>query len=142
MLALTVVAASFVVRTNSVVVAVVLAFLAEGLTLVFLIQVLLQSKTTLNVSYAENVRQAYTKARNKVKSMILKSKREFERNIGIQSKSNPKIFWSNVRSKLKTKTGVALLSQDKKGETLIQVLLIQVTFLLSTIFKYTMVSGP
>ena len=142
MLALTVVAASFVVRTNSVVVAVVLAFLAEGLTLVFLIQVLLQSKTTLNVSYAENVRQAYTKARNKVKSMILKSKREFERNIGIQSKSNPKIFWSHVRSKLKTKTGVALLSQDKKGETLIQVLLIQVTFLLSTIFKYTMVSGP
>ena len=115
MLALTVVAASFVVRTNSVVVAVVLAFLAEGLTLVFLIQVLLQSKTTLNVSYAENVRQAYTKARNKVKSMILKSKREFERNIGIQSKSNPKIFWSHVRSKLKTKTGVALLSQDKKG---------------------------
>ena len=142
MLALTVVAASFVVRTNSVVVAVVLAFLAEGLTLVFLIQVLLQSKTTLNVSYAENVRQAYTKARNKVKSMILKSKREFERNIGIQSKSNPKIFWSHVHSKLKTKTGVALLSQDKKGETLIQVLLIQVTFLLSTIFKYTMVSGP
>ena len=142
MLALTVVAASFVVRTNSVVVAVVLAFLAEGLTLVFLIQVLLQSKTTLNVSYAENVRQAYTKARNKVKSMILKSKREFERNIGIQSKSNPKIFWSHVRSKLKTKTGVALLSQDKKGETLIQVLLIQVTFLLSTIFKYTMVSRP
>ena len=66
--------------------------------------------------------------------MILKSKREFERNIGIQSKSNPKIFWSHVRSKLKTKTGVALLLQDKKGETLIQVLLIQVTFLLSTIF--------
>ena len=69
----------------------------------------ISSKNVLNVTDAENVRQAYTKARNKVKAMIRKSKREFERNIGIQSKSNPKIFWSHVRSKLKTKTGVALL---------------------------------
>ena len=59
------------------------------------------------------MRQAQTKARNKVKAMIRKSKRE----IGIQSKSNPKIFWSHVRSKLKTKTGVALLFQDEKDET-------------------------
>ena len=49
--------------------------------------------------------------------MILKSKREFERNIGTQSKSNPKMFWSHVRSKLKTKTGVAPLLQDEKDET-------------------------
>ena len=69
----------------------------------------ISSKNVLNVTDAENVRQAYTKARNKVKAMIRKSKREFERNIGIQSKSNPKIFWSHVRSKLKTKIGVALL---------------------------------
>ena len=47
-------------------------------------------KNVLDVSDAGNVRQAYTKARNKVKAMIGKSKREFERNIGIQSKSNPK----------------------------------------------------
>ena len=58
-------------------------------------------------------KQAYTKARNKVKAMIRKSKREFERNIGIQSISNPKIFWPHVRSKLKTKTGVATLLQDE-----------------------------
>ena len=77
----------------------------------------ISSKNVLNVSDAENTRQAYTKARNKVKAMIRKSKREFERNIGIQSKSNPKIFWSHVRSKLKTKTGVARLLQDKKDET-------------------------
>ena len=49
--------------------------------------------------------------------MIHKSKGEFERNIGMQSKSNPKIFWSHVHSKLKTKTGVAPLLQDEKDET-------------------------
>ena len=49
--------------------------------------------------------------------MIRKSKREFERNIGIQSKSNPKISCSHVRSKLKTKTSVAPLLQDEKDET-------------------------
>ena len=74
-------------------------------------------KNVLDVSDAENVRQAYTKARNKVKAMIGKSKREFERNIDIQSKSNPKIFWSHARSKFKTKTGVAPVLQNKKDET-------------------------
>ena len=77
----------------------------------------ISSKNVLNVSDAENVRQTYAKDRNKVKAMILKSKREFERNIGTQSKSNPKMFWSHVRSKLKTKTGVAPLLQDEKDET-------------------------
>ena len=76
----------------------------------------ISSKNVLNVSDAENVRQTYAKDRNKVKAMILKSKREFERNIGIQSKSNPKIFWSHVRSKLKTKTGVTPLLQDENDE--------------------------
>ena len=49
--------------------------------------------------------------------MIRKSKREFERNIGIQSKCNPKIFWPHVRSKLTTKTSVAPLLEDEKDET-------------------------
>ena len=49
--------------------------------------------------------------------MMGKSRREFERNIGIQSKCNPKIFWSHVRSKLKTNTGVAPLLEDEKDET-------------------------
>ena len=77
----------------------------------------ISAKKVLNISDAENVQQAYTKARNKFKAMIRKSKREFERNIGIQPKSNPKIFWSHVRSKLKTKTGVPPLLQDEKDET-------------------------
>ena len=42
----------------------------------------------LNISDAENVGQSYTKARNKVKVMIRKSKGEFKKNIGGQSKSN------------------------------------------------------
>ena len=49
--------------------------------------------------------------------MIRKSKREFERNIVICSKSDPKIFWSHVHSKLKTKTGLTSLLQDEKDET-------------------------
>ena len=77
----------------------------------------ISAKKVLNISDAENVQQAYTKARNKFKAMIRKSKREFERNIGIQPKNNPKIFWSHVRSKLKTKTGVPPLLQDEKDET-------------------------
>ena len=48
--------------------------------------------------------------------MIRKSKREFERNNGIQSKSNPKICWPHVRSKLKSNTNVAPLLQDVKDE--------------------------
>ena len=49
--------------------------------------------------------------------MIHKSKREFERNIGIKSKNNPKIFQSHVRNKLKTKTGLAPFLQDEKDKT-------------------------
>ena len=55
-------------------------------------------KSVLNVSDAENIRQAYTKTRNNDKAMTCKSKRGFEKNIGIQSNSNPKIFGSHVRS--------------------------------------------
>ena len=50
-------------------------------------------KKCLNISDAENVWQVYNKARNKVKAMKKKKKREFERNIDIHTKSNPKIFW-------------------------------------------------
>ena len=48
--------------------------------------------------------------------MIPKSKTELERNIGIQSKIDPKIFWSHDFSKLKTKTDVAPLLQDENDE--------------------------
>ena len=46
--------------------------------------------------------------------MVYKSKRQFEK---ILVFSNPKIFWSHVRIKLKTDTGVAPLLHDQKDET-------------------------
>ena len=69
-----------------------------------------------NISDADNIRQAYTKARNKVNSMISKSKRAL-RNISPQSESNPQILWSHVRSKLKTTTCVAPLLRDEMDKT-------------------------
>ena len=68
-------------------------------------------------NYESHVRQVYTKARNKVKAMICKSKKEFQRNVSVQSNINPKIFWSHVHSKLKTKPDVAPLLQDEMDKT-------------------------
>ena len=77
----------------------------------------ISSKNVWNVWDAENVQQAYTKTWNKVKAILRKSKREFKRNSAIQSESNPKIFWSHVHGKLKTKTGGVPLLQDEKDKT-------------------------
>ena len=57
-------------------------------------------------------RSEYSKSRNKVKTLIRKAKREFEKNIAHQSKSNPKAFWAHTRRKLKSKCGVAPLLED------------------------------
>jgi len=54
-------------------------------------------------------RTEYNKVRNKVKLRMTQAKREFERNICYRSNENPKIFWSHVRSCLKTKSGVSPL---------------------------------
>ena len=43
-----------------------------------------------------------------------KAKIEFERSIVSKSKDNPKVFWSHIRSKLSTKTGIAPLLEDEK----------------------------
>lgn len=68
--------------------------------------------TSKHQTVSERLRLEYTKARNKVKRMIRKAKRSFEKDIGRKSKNNPKIFWSHVRSKLKTKTGIAPLLEN------------------------------
>ena len=62
-----------------------------------------------------SLRDAYNKARNKVKKLIRKSKRSFEKEIASESKRNPKRFWKYARSKLRTKSGVSPLLQDKKN---------------------------
>ena len=60
-----------------------------------------------------SIREAYTKSRRKVKQLIRKSKRTFEKDLAAGSKENPKQFWKYVRSKLRTKSGVSPLLQDK-----------------------------
>ena len=66
---------------------------------------------------ANDARHAYRKANNKVKRMMRKAKRNFERNIAQNSKSCPKPFWSYVRSKLRTKAGVAPLLKNVTDKT-------------------------
>lgn len=60
-------------------------------------------KKLLNVTYAENVPQTYTKARKNTETMIGKLERQFQRDIHAYSKNNLKLFWLHVHSKLKTK---------------------------------------
>ena len=61
---------------------------------------------------AEAARLTYAKARNRVKTTMRQAKRKFEKGIANNSKTNPKAFWSHIRRKLKTKSGVAPLLQD------------------------------
>ena len=67
---------------------------------------------------AKKSRTEYIKVRNKVKRRMTQAKRNFERNICNRSKDNPKVFWSHVRSRLKTKSSVSPLLEsvtDKKS---------------------------
>ena len=61
---------------------------------------------------AEEARLAYTSARNKVSQMMRKATRSFEKNVARSANSNPKSFWSYVRRKMKTKSGIAPLLED------------------------------
>ena len=67
----------------------------------------------------ENSYKLYVKARNKVKWMVKKQKREKEKGIAQSSKSNPKKFWKYVKSKRKTTSGVAELHTKKDNSTFI-----------------------
>ena len=62
-------------------------------------------------------RKIYAKANNKVKRLMRKAKRSFERDVALKSKSNPKAFWSFIRSKLKTKKGVGPLLSNPDDKT-------------------------
>ena len=63
-------------------------------------------------STRELLRLKYTKSRNKLKRLLRKAKRNFEKDISDKSKTNPKAFWSYTRRKLKTKCGVSPLLSD------------------------------
>ena len=60
----------------------------------------------------EEARLHFTKARNKVKKILRKAKKLYERGIAMDAKKNPKKFWLHARSKLNTKTGVAPLLEN------------------------------
>ena len=65
----------------------------------------------------ETARLQYTRARKKVKKLMHQAKRKFESEMTNKSKSNPKAFWSHVRSKLKTRSGVPpLIENDNDTE--------------------------
>ena len=53
---------------------------------------------------ADAARLRYTGTRNKVKTITRQTKRKFEKDVTLKSKSNPKAFWSHIRRRLKTKT--------------------------------------
>ena len=68
---------------------------------------------------SESSRLEYTKARNKVRTMVRRAKREFENGIAVQAKINPTKFWSHTRRNLKTKSGVApLLAHVEDNDSL------------------------
>ena len=56
----------------------------------------------------------YSKARNKVKLLVRKDKRDLELKIAQEAKTKPKLFWSHTRRKLRTKVGVAPLLENKE----------------------------
>ena len=74
----------------------------------------------INAKTHENCESAclnYTKARNKVKTMMRRqSKRRFEKDITRKSKSSPKAFWAHVRRRLKTRSGVTPLLENVKDK--------------------------
>ena len=55
---------------------------------------------------------SYCEARNKAKKATIYAKKKYEWNIAHDVKDNPKTFWSYVRSKNKTRTGVADLKDE------------------------------
>ena len=64
----------------------------------------------------ETARSSYTRSRNKVKTLLRKARRRFERDIAHKAKTNPKAFWGHTRRSLKTKAGIAPLLSDPKDK--------------------------
>ena len=65
---------------------------------------------------ATKLRLDYSKVRNKVKALVRKDKRNFERGIALNAKLKPKLFWAHIRKRLKTKVGVAPLLEDPEDK--------------------------
>ena len=75
----------------------------------------IKSKKSDEASYLA-LRHQFTKARNKVNTLLRKEKRKFEREIALKAKSNPKAFWIHTRRSLKSKSGIAPLLNDPNNK--------------------------
>ena len=62
--------------------------------------------------YWDRHRANYVLARNRVNRMLVKAHRAYEKSICDKSKEKPKVFWSHVRSKLKSTSGVSPLLEN------------------------------
>lgn len=60
--------------------------------------------------------RAFTQQRNKVKKLIQRARKMEERGIAKEAAGKPKKFWSFVKEKLKTKSGIAELREEVNGE--------------------------
>ena len=79
----------------------------------------MKSKVRKHESRDDNSYKLYAKARNKVKWLVKKEKREREKEIAQTSKSNPKNFWKYVNSKRKTASGIAELHTKTDDSTFV-----------------------
>ena len=62
-------------------------------------------------------RAEYVLARNKVNRKMIQARRDYEKSICDKSKKKPKIFWSHVRNKLKSSSGVSPLLENPKDKS-------------------------
>ena len=60
---------------------------------------------------------AYVRARNQTKTLLRKAKRNFEKDVSDDAKTNPKKFWFYVRGKMKTRAGIAPLLRSVNDPT-------------------------
>ncbi|XP_066924072.1 uncharacterized protein [Clytia hemisphaerica] len=65
-------------------------------------------------------RANYTIVRNRVNRLMSKAHRTYEKSICDKSKEKPKIFWSHVRSKLKSSSGVSPLLENPDDKSSIK----------------------
>eukprot|EP00745_Piridium_sociabile_P043063 TRINITY_DN87471_c0_g3_i3.p1 TRINITY_DN87471_c0_g3~~TRINITY_DN87471_c0_g3_i3.p1 ORF type:complete len:950 (+),score=231.72 TRINITY_DN87471_c0_g3_i3:692-3541(+) len=61
--------------------------------------------------------QAYIRSRNKATKACRKAKRKLEETVAAQAKTNPKSFWSFVKAKTKTRSGIADLKRSDGTKT-------------------------
>ena len=63
------------------------------------------------------IKQEYNKVRNQVKSMTNKLKKQFEKDLSKNSRTNPKAIWQYIKTKSKTKIGIGEIHVNPQDPT-------------------------